>query len=337
MILINLLKIAFFLFYFVSYTFAGSFYSDPSHDKKHYSYIFAPGMGGTDAQLARYLPSFTASTGEQITSANGLNLLDEPVSIATFAEVTLKQVNGTYNPLSHLEYFCTGLSNKKYGVTVTKPEKWSGSCSVSGQSFNVFNINIGQDADITCLYETYLKHIERYPDTQIIGYGTSRGAATMFNFISWYQPKCVSALVLEGIFDTPDHVLRYRYGCLYPLVDKVLQSVTSYKKDGPSPLVNACEMPKDIPILLVTSLIDVAVPSECTLNVYTTLCAAGHKKVHLLILKNSKHPSYTLDDEQDKHDYKTVVHAFYKNYGLPHIPEWAEQGKEKFANSQPLL
>ena len=76
----------------------------------------------------------------------------------------------------------------KYGITVT--DNPNSKLTVANYTPNFASSNIGQYKDINTLHKTYKKHISKFPDTDVILYGDSRGAATIFNFITHYiNPK----------------------------------------------------------------------------------------------------------------------------------------------------
>ena len=93
----------------------------------------------------------------------------------------------------------------------------------------------------------------------------------------------------------------------------------------------------DIPLLFVTSLKDGLVPPQGTMSLYNLLKARGFKKIHLLVLKKSIHPCYMISHDDDRTLYETVVHAFYKHYGLPHNAAKAAQGQAEFEKTQPEI
>ncbi len=98
--------------------------------------------------------------------------------------------------------------------------------------------------------------------------------------------------------------------------------------------------PEGTPVIFITSEIDNSVPCEGTIrlanelasqkknDVYLQLLVVGLLDIYLLVLKNSSHPKYMIDDAQDTEDYLALIHAAYKAYGLPHIPWHADNGKE---------
>lgn len=324
------------------------FYGDSKYSVV--SYVYAPGVLGTEMVMCRYAPDFVASTGERIRCSKGAFVINEPHSAVIFPEIDTKKphvftlnpikaiVNHfrkVMNPLAH------GFMKERYGVTVEdNPDSRD---SVVNYAFHLGRANIGQQKDIQALRDTYHKHSELYPDTAVILYGDSRGAATIFSFLALDKPEHVKAAVIEGVFDDLSHVIKH---CFYAGKDEQSEQVLhrilsltarSYKKTGTSPRKNIAEIPHDIPLLLVTSCNDCIVPPQCTFYLYSELKRMGYDKVHLLVLQHASHPAYMLDNECDKELYESVVHAFYKEYGLPYNRAKAYAGTKAFAETQPTV
>lgn len=309
-----------------------------SVDQERYSYIYSPGMNSTEIQLVKYLPKFIASTGEKVSCNKYIHVVQKPVSTCKFPEVILKPLDRIKlfdNPFKSLFFYCRNLQYKKFNVKIRNTKDSKLKYSIATQSIDISKINIGQDADIECLNKTYKLHKEKYPELPIIMYGASRGAATTFNFIAQYQPKEVKAVVLEGVFDSVEHIIKRSFSRIEKIVTKILPKLTSYSPRGPKPIKNLSKYSYDIPTLIVTSKKDMLVPYQCSINLYCSLCNKGHKNIYLLILNNSSHPGYMYEDKQDKHDYLTVVHAFYKHHGLPHNPKLARKGNKKWLKCHP--
>ncbi len=312
------------------------------NDTKSYSYIFAPGLTSTEMQLAKYLPSFIASTGEKISSRQGIHTINLPISICKFAEIDFQNFKNKskfniFNPAKYFYYFFNNYLNGKFSVNVKKSKRLKLANTLSSYTILVSKINIGQQEDIKCLSKTYAEHISNYKNTEVILYGASRGAAAAFNFISQFRPKYVKAVILEGIFDSIHDLLFQKVGYFNIVVENLLTLVTSYKKDGISPINNINNIPRNLPILLVTSRVDESVPCQCTINLYNALRSIGRKEVNILILDKSSHVGYICDNIQDKNNYQSVVHAFYRYYGFPHDEELAKRGYSKFKLCKPEL
>jgi hypothetical protein len=313
------------------------------------SYVYSPGILGTEILMGRYCPYFVAQTGERITWRSGGHIIGQPHSAVTFPEINLNENESTWNPVKIVfnrvrqqvvpivqQYF-----QKTYDFSVENNP--NSSETIVRYRFNFSQGNLAQTDDINALTNVYQEHVKKYPSTNVILFGDSRGAATTFNFIAQHKPSGVKAAILEGIFDTVPHCIKHLISTdknetteqfMHILLCSLLGS---YDKNGPTPRLFAEEITDDIPLLFVTSLKDGLVPPQGTMSLYNRLKERGFKKVHLLVLKKSIHPCYMISDEDDKKTYGTVVHAFYKHYGLPHNASKAAEGQTAFAQTQPAI
>lgn len=145
----------------------------------------------------------------------------------------------------------------------------------------------------------------------------------------------VRLIVLEGCFDTVSSALRSQVGgCLAPICEFLLTSFTAYTEGGMQPLKLVSRIPTHVPVAFVTSRGDEEVPPSSTLRVVDELRSAGHERVHVLMLRRSRHPRYMLDDLNDRDAYTYWLHAVYRLYRLPHLPEYAELGEELLDESE---
>jgi len=169
-------------------------------------------------------------------------------------------------------------------------------------------------------------------DTDVIGFGVSRGAST---FITWLgsaneAKHNIKALILESPFDSMDSVLRNMLGeKLYnnPRTRRWGHSLISfvfsqYKKDGITPLGVAANIPKELPILIVCSQEDSRVPVSSSKKLYDELVATGHTNVHFVMLDRGDHGKLSKNER-----YCHATHAFYQRYDLPHNPAFAKLGR----------
>jgi hypothetical protein len=326
----------------------GHFDTHPSN--RPTSYIYAPGLMGTEIMMGRYCPSFVASTGEKITWQYGGHVIGHPYTAVVFPEVDLRKPHGfTLNPvravMNTLRRDLFPLAKRYFqdNFHFTVEENPDSSKSIADYSFNFGQANIAQHKDIRALRKTYEQHAKRYPNSNMVLFGDSRGAATIFNFLAQKPRPGIKAAVMEGIFDTVPHCVKhFLYNNKDPRAEKRLNSILSlvmgsYKADGPSPLAYAQSAPKDLPLLLVTSLNDGIVAPQCTLTLYKKLKEQDPDKVHLLVLNNPSHPCYMIDNDADRELYENVVHAFYKHYGLAHNSARAQAGYNAFMHTQPTI
>lgn len=311
------------------------------------SYIYAPGMLGTEILMGRYCPSFVASTGEKITWNSGGHTIGQPHTAVRFPESNLAKPCFTLNPF---KAFINSYRNDLFPLiqrtlqemyNFNIEENPASAHSVINYTFNFSQANLGQWKDINCLCKTYKKHRLDYPNTDIVLYGDSRGGTTIFNFIATHKPQRVKAAILEGVFDNIGHCIKhFLFSNKSPAQEEKIHNMLSfcignYDKNGICPRTLVNTISDDIPLLFVTSLKDGLVPPQSTMYLYTCLKARGFKKIHLLVLQKSLHPCYMIGDADDKNLYETVTHAFYKQYGLAYDEQKAIEGKKTFEKTQP--
>ena len=312
------------------------------------SYLYAPGMMNTEIGMMRYCPEFTASTGEKVRCRSGGQVIGQPHSAVRFPEIDVRKP--TYFTLNPLTYLANRLRQSlaplaqrfmQDALDFTVIDNPDSTESIIRYGFNFSKANLGQKRDIKTMHAAYLNHLQLYPDTDIVLYGDSRGAATIFNFIALHQPTRVKAAVLDGIFDSVPHTVKHfaytdKEQCeeetLYNLVRFVMRD---YKHSGINQRECAEIISDDVPLLLVTSLKDGLVAPQSAFYLYTRLRERGHQKVHLLVLKSALHPAYMITDPTDKKIYEAVVHTFYRTYGLPHNARLATRGETDFRETQP--
>ncbi len=311
------------------------------------SYIYAPGFQGSELMMGRYCPAFTAATGEKVIWRSGGHVIDHPHSAVVFPEIDMRKPGYfTFNPItayingirSDLAPLAQRFMQDTFDFTVE--DNPNSLLSVINYSFNFSKANLGQALDIKALQDTYNQHRTFYPEHDIVLYGDSRGAATIFSFIAHHKPANVKAAVLDGVFDELQHAIKH---FLYTdktaneekrLYDTAKFTLGSYKEDGICPRMSAEIISDDVPLLIVISLKDGLIWPQCTFYLYNRLRERGHKKVHLLVLKHAFHPGYMVNTD-DKKIYESAVHAFYKKYGVPYNSALAAQGEKYFALTQP--
>ena len=187
---------------------------------------------------------------------------------------------------------------------------------------------LGQTADIAILQETSVKF------KKVILVGVSRGAATIANYAGTEQPNNVMALILESPFDTIESIVKHLEATASSIVFKP-SMYPNYDRNGIHPIDSMHKTSVHIPILLICSKKDVLIPASSTTLLYKKLLLAGHTKIHILVLDQGKHANILWGDQG--YIYKNVVHAFYKEYGLPYNQMFAQSGLKHFAFSQPSL
>lgn len=290
------------------------------------TYLFAPGLFQSEVAISRYCTVYAASTGELFTCAHQFAVINPLYCYScNFSEIKPHyDKNKCDDFLLSWWSFCLSF----FFYLVAKGRNIIDKISVEDKIFyglsthklDAAAINIGQELDVQLFSDFYDEHVKTLHQGQdVVLYGFSRGAATIFNFMATVyskktkDKKRVKAVVLEACFDSVQslaHSLSLNWFCdLFP----------AYNKEGIEPIKVVHNFPKDVPILFVTSLEDEIVPHQCVSNMYNLLKKYGHKEVYLLELCNSRHTRYMMTSEKEKTAYFTAVHTFYKECGLSYI------------------
>lgn len=323
-------------------------YFDQQPQSTPVSYLYAPGFTGTELIMARYCPCFVASTGEYITCTQGGHTIGQPHSAVCFPEIDLRKPDYfTLNPLTAYinrtkqDLLPLGIRFLRESLGATVQDNPTSSKSVLSYSIRFSKANIGQEPDIKALRKAYRKHLQQFPDRDIVMYGDSRGASTIFSFLAQEKPQQVRAAILEGMFDSIPHIIKHfiyldKEARTEQRMNNILSFVMgSYKPTNTCPRTTVSTITDDVPLLLITSLKDGLCSTQGVFYLYRKLLDKGHKKVHLLVLQHSYHPLYIIGNQEDKITYESCVHAFYQHYNLPHNKAQADAGKTIFATTQP--
>lgn len=174
-----------------------------------------------------------------------------------------------------------------------------------------WKINIGQEKDIEHGIKTF-RELDDYK--RIILYGRSRGCAVAIGVLanlSWVEVQRIEAIILEAPFDSVEHVLNTRFHWIFSGIIRILlRYLTLYRKDGVSPYQNVAKLPKDVPILIVSSKADKVIHPECT----ESLCKRMEEcNLHIarIVLENSSHSGFAQDNIDDMIKYHDEVQNFY--------------------------
>lgn len=199
---------------------------------------------------------------------------------------------------------------------------------------NIFKTSLGQINEV----KTLMRNYNRANNDEVVLFGVSRGASTAINFASKYKPKNLKALVLESPFDKVEVVLKTHWftsflakipGVSNKVVYNLFKKMSKYDENGLHPIDMVGHIDKNVPVIFICTKTDSTVSCSSTVNLYKKLIETGHKKAHLLVLDSGRHARLMKSSEGQK--MQNVVHAFYKKYGLPHNPEFADQGAALFA------
>lgn len=309
------------------------------------AYLFFPGMHSNATQVAKYTQKFVSDeTSEIVESKNGMQVLSNNIVPCKGNEVTNKSLSGdcSYNPCTWLWnkvcYTVSSGANRKFDFSVTPVHGKKRTETVGEHSVNFFANRIGLNEDKEDLIKKFKKTCSETKEKGIIFWGVSRGtAATMHALKELVKlpefKKRVKAIVLEGAFDSLEHLYRVRFASLakvmsFETADAIVQSLTagtSLKDNTPvKSLLEAVNSEGfNVPILIIGSKIDAEVPYECTESLYHTILTQ-YKNVELVTLEKSSHTGYMFEDKDDRARYQTAVHKFYKKHSLPHIEEYAK-------------
>lgn len=316
---------------------AGTIYM--SFLNKKTSYIYSPGLFGSPALVGRYCPYSVAYTGEVIFGTKGGSVMGSGnrITATRYAEIDTKKSDGWLRSNVGQAFFEKVLC----GLGIFVRESGSGKETVFNYIIDVEKMNIGQKADIELLRHTYESHCVRYSGSQVVLYGDSRGAATIFNFIAEYHPR-IACAIMEGVFDSMPHVIKHHScaECNNTLISWGLEGLLklcarNYSHEGLFPDHYVDRFPFDTPVLLVTSEKDETVGHQCTMRLYRLLIERGHTNVRLLILPTATHKTYMVGN--DKEMYESCVHAFYQECGVEYDAEKADRGRPILATTRPTI
>lgn len=198
--------------------------------------------------------------------------------------------------------------------------------------------SFAQENEIKALYTAY-NNLTQDSDG-VVGIGVSRGASAFFTWLSHpeYTPDRlpIKALILESPFDSLDTLVKNLLGTyLYetPAIRSLTHQIIAfifgkYRPDGPTPIGSITNFPQTIPVLIICSEKDSRVPAYSSENLYHALKNAGHQNVHFYKVPSGAHAKIISGNY--KSEYLQVIHAFYHAYGLPHDPQLASLGHNRF-------
>jgi len=226
-------------------------------------------------------------------------------------------------------------------------------------SFNFCNdflkISLGQINEINALMGNLENRLHSYDDNNddgdIVLWGVSMGAATIINFLASidvnYRIDMIKGLILESPFAHVQDVINGKISCnkwltrlsYIPYATELIVKMKypAHSLHGIQPIKCIHSIPKHIPVLFIAIEDDKIVPFASTIQLYKALIKVGHKKCHLLTLKQGEHGRLSKNEKQEH--ILGIVHAFRKFYNLGNYSEaWAQTGWENFLNNtQPIF
>jgi predicted esterase len=188
-------------------------------------------------------------------------------------------------------------------------------------TYNPSLVNLGQQLDIDRLHEAYQQTLEKFPESEIILFGLSRGATTIINYVSLYKPDRLKALVLESPIDSYENLIKHlmkRFHLSY-LPYTVGCSVLKYRfpsieLDGIQPIKSVKWVPRDLPIFLAHSKEDQVIPVTASRNLYQALIHNGNTCAYYCELDHGAHGKIMRN--VDAPVYKSALHAFFKRFNI---------------------
>ena len=248
--------------------------------------VFFQGVFNSHKQCAKYCgpQGFQALTGEWVRCKNALELIHTPFIGKELDEIVLDQDSdhAWYNPVRLLHalqrsFFARHILEYCYEITDSKP----GAPTVRTHRIDFFKMNFAQERDIQECTQKIDLVSRLYPDADKILWGFSRGGSAVFSAHARHAYPGVRMVVVEGSFDTLDHVfvsrayaLAKRMG-LVSLGHYFLELVSEYRKSAVNPINSIDSFPQGVPVVFITSKADEVVPAACTQEIINQLRARG--------------------------------------------------------------
>jgi hypothetical protein len=303
--------------------------------------VFYGGLYSSQTQLAKFTGNrgFIGTTSEHIICKNSCDLIRYPWINKEISEIELEKINSPlYNPHKLISKYisknyneshylitnkCTDEKCEHFAVTNNFTPKYT----LKNHSVNLLGLNFGQETDmIECINR--IKSSNEIKNNGLIMYGLSKGAATIFNTLSYLNTKNskliknIKLVILDGCYNNIiDNINKaYKVSFFHKFA---VNTLTSYSKSGYSPDKSLEGFPVNIPVIFVTSKIDTQVPMSETITLAKNLSERNLNIVYLLILDNSTHSNCSIEDETDKLKYLLLAHHVYKKLDLPYIPKYA--------------
>ena len=211
------------------------------------------------------------------------------------------------------------------------PNRWiAAAAQLWKKKINLSQAFMGQGPDVKVLYKHVQKNLTA--DQPFVFFGICRGGCAAINYVAKYNPQNLKALVIES---TPAsmpallHAKMAKAGLSLKYDEKFFRALFHAYPKNSTPPIQAIKKIKNkkLPILILHSKNDQNIPFEHALMLYLAFKEQGFENVHLSVLYG-KH-AYLL--QEDKGAYLTVVHSFYKQYGLKHNPFYATKTMESYA------
>jgi len=276
------------------------------------------------------IQSFGNESGQRVISSHGFN--NYWGEILPYTKENSTSGNFIFSETDH------NITTFNYPDAIIDCDKKSRIKCVFDFKFN--QVSLGQENNI--------ESIECAANTlneKTIGFGVSRGAATLINFMGTKGNSNIKAIILDSPFATIEETIKYKMSQwssmflgkipgLAKLIHLLMPIVfPSYSPNGLQPINQIENIDPDIPIILLHSKTDNGVPISGSRQLYIKRKMIGCNNVYLVELERGKHAEGLHGKDGKK--YQNVVHAFFKKYGYTHDPTFAE--KENLENYQPSV
>jgi pimeloyl-ACP methyl ester carboxylesterase len=187
----------------------------------------------------------------------------------------------------------------------------------------------GQENDVERLHAACKEH------EQVILVGSSRGAATIINYLGSYKPTNIVAAVVESPYDHVENIVDYWLQTIFVTsvtqtrIKNLLRRIFfNYEQHGLHPMACVAQVAHAIPVLMISSEQDSIIPAWSTQRLHQQLRSAGHPHAYLLACSRGRHGLIAWGADGAR--MRNVIHAFYRYHGLPHHETWAHEGNLTF-------
>jgi hypothetical protein len=300
--------------------------------------LFAPGIFASSKQAEKYFFEVQLPSGLWMPSKHGNTIINGRYCLScNFAEIMLP---GCHMPSSE------GIVRNLVGSLINtfvqqRDSRFAALCidmlsDDESRSYKLClsRLNFGQERDIAFLSATYdeLVNDPNMP-TDIVLYGFSRGAAAAFNFMATCynnkQVKRIRAIVLEACYDNIAHLMPSPFSVLLETILPAYtrKGIAPGKKQVLKQFVLLCNT-YAIPVIFISSKADKVVPHNNVKRLCMRIKQAGLNQLYFLTLNHASHAGYLFDSKNDRARYHYCLHAFYRRYGLSHIPALADKGEK---------
>ncbi len=266
-------------------------------------YLFCPGSLSFGSATSKYTKRYQSVNGDWVNSQHYAEIFPEnaKINVVQFSEINSETVdnesiNGWVQSMVLKIYQSVG-SNNMIGLTTDEFQ------------IQLHKYNLGQKSDIEMIKKEYQSIVQNEPDSKIVVLGSSRGAAAIFSWLATStreETKNIKSAILEAVPSSVNLVLDHCNGIHFAVLkicSMMLPLISEYSPDGYHPIDLVDSLPRDIPMLLVTSEADKIVPSQSVVELFIQLKKSNYNNVKLLVLQNSDHSNYTTQDKNDTDQY----------------------------------